>query len=98
MKWFVLYTRPQYEIKVAEALQGLGIRAYCPVYTQLKQYSDRKKKVEKPLLKSYVLVKIADQDREQVFAIPGVVRYVFWLGKPAVVREEEIELMKNNLG
>jgi transcription antitermination factor NusG len=98
MKWFVLYTRPQYEIKVAEALQGLGIRAYCPVYTQLKQYSDRKKKVEKPLLKSYVLVKIADRDREQVFAIPGVVRYVFWLGKPAVVREEEIELMKNNLG
>ena len=98
MKWFVLYTRPQYEIKVAEALQGLGIRAYCPVYTQLKQYSDRKKKVEKPLLKSYVLVRIADQDREQVFAIPGVVRYVFWLGKPAVVREEEIELMKNNLG
>jgi transcription antitermination factor NusG len=45
-----------------------------------------------------VLVKIADRDREQVFAIPGVVRYVFWLGKPAVVREEEIELMKNNLG
>ena len=95
MKWFVLYTKPQFEIKVAEALQKIGVRAYCPVYTQLKQYSDRKKKVTKPLLRSYVLVKIEDKD--QVFEIPGVVRYVFWLGKPAIVREDEIVLMENNL-
>lgn len=97
MKWFVLYTKPQFEIKVAEALQKIGVRAYCPVYTQLKQYSDRKKKVIKPLLRSYVLVKIEDKDRDQVFEIPGVVRYVFWLGKPAIVREDEIVLMENNL-
>ena len=97
MKWFVLYTKPQFEIKVAEALQKIGVRAYCPVYTELKQYSDRKKKVTKPLLRSYVLVKIEDKDRDQVFEIPGVVRYVFWLGKPAIVREDEIVLMENNL-
>ena len=97
MKWFVLYTKPQFEIKVAEALQKIGVRAYCPVYTQLKQYSDRKKIVTKPLLRSYVLVKIEDKDRDQVFEIPGVVRYVFWLGKPAIVREDEIVLMENNL-
>ena len=97
MKWFVLYTKPQFEIKVAEALQKIGVRAYCPVYTQLKQYSDRKKKVIKPLLRSYVFVKIEDKDRDQVFQIPGVVRYVFWLGKPAIVREDEIVLMENNL-
>jgi len=97
MKWFVLYTKPQFEIKVAEALQKIGVRAYCPVYTQLKQYSDRKKKVIKPLLRSYVLVKIEDKDRDQVFEIPGVVRYVYWLGKPAIVREDEIVLMENNL-
>ena len=97
MKWFILYTKPQFEIKVAEALQKIGVRAYCPVYIQLKQYSDRKKKVTKPLLRSYVLVKIEDKDRDQVFQIPGVVRYVFWLGKPAIVREDEIVLMENNL-
>ena len=97
MKWFVLYTKPQFEIKVAEALQKIGVRVYCPVYIQLKQYSDRKKKVIKPLLRSYVLVKIEDKDRDQVFQIPGVVRYVFWLGKPAIVREDEIVLMENNL-
>ena len=97
MKWFVIYTKPQFEIKVEQTLQNIGIRAYCPVYKQIKQYSDRKKKVLKPLLRSYVLVNINDKDRDKVFSVPGVVRYLFWLGKPAIVREEEIELMKNNL-
>ena len=97
MKWFVLYTKPQFEIKVAAALETIGIRAYCPVHTEVKQYSDRKKKISKPLLRSYVMVKIDDHDREKVFAVTGVVRYVFWLGKPAIVREEEIDLMEKNL-
>ena len=97
MEWFVIYTKPQFEIKVEQTLQNIGIRAYCPVYKQIKQYSDRKKKVLKPLLRSYVLVNINDKDRDKVFSVPGVVRYLFWLGKPAIVREEEIELMKNNL-
>ena len=97
MKWFVLYTKPQCEIKVANALESMGIRSYCPVFKQVKQYSDRRKKVEMPLLRSYVMVQIEDKDRNRVFAVPGVVRYVFWLGKPAIVREREIELMEKNL-
>ena len=97
MKWFVLYTRPNHEIKVAEGINALGINAYCPSYMQIKQYSDRKKKIKKPLLPSYVLVQLEDQDRPKVFDIRGVVRYLFWLGKPAEVREEEIRLLKRNL-
>jgi transcription antitermination factor NusG len=97
MKWFVLYTRPQFELKVAKALNSMGFRAYCPVYKQVRQYSDRKKIVEKPLLRSYVLVKLHGKDREQVFSISGVVRYLFWLGKPVIVLEKEIELMENTL-
>ena len=97
MKWFVIYTKPQFELKVAQSLEGMGIQAYCPVTTQIKQYSDRKKKVIKPLLRSYVLVRIADRDRNQVFSIPGVLSYVFWLGKPAIVHDKEIELMENTL-
>ena len=97
MKWFVLYTKPNFEIKVAEAINDYGINAYCPVYTQIKQYSDRKKKIHKPLLPSYVLVQLLEEDRKKVFDIRGAVRYLFWLGKPAEVREEEIELLKSNL-
>ena len=97
MKWFVLYTKPNHELKVAEGMSSIGIQAYCPTFTQIKQYSDRKKKIEKPLLPSYVLVQLSEEDRQKVFSIPGVVRYLFWLGKPAVVREEEIDLLKKNL-
>ena len=97
MKWFVLYTKPNFEIKVAEGINALGINAYCPVFTKIKQYSDRKKKIIKPLIPSYVLVKLHEEDRQKVFSVNGVVRYLFWLGKPAEVREEEIELLKSNL-
>ncbi len=97
MKWLVLYTKPHFELKVAKLLVELGISAYCPTYKVIKQYSDRKKKVERPLIRSYVFVQLEEKDRASVFAVPGVVRYLFWLGKPAVVREEEIALMQNNL-
>ena len=97
MKWFVVYTKPNFEIKVAEGINSIGLNAYCPVYTEIKKYSDRKKKVTKPLLKSYVLVQLTDTDRTKVFSIPGVLRYVFWLGKPAEVRAKEIEILKTNL-
>ena len=50
MKWFVIYTKPNFEIKIAERLNNNGIKAYCPVYKEVKQYSDRKKKIIKPLL------------------------------------------------
>ena len=95
MKWFVIYTKSNFEIKIAERLNNNGIKAYCPVYKEVKQYSDRKKKIIKPLLPSYVLVNIKEKDRVKVFEIPGILRYVYLLGKPAVVREEEINIMMN---
>ncbi len=97
MKWFVLYTKPNFEIKVANAINSMGIEAYCPVFHQIKQYSDRKKKIIKPLIPSYIFLKIPKENRNIVFTIPGVVRYLFWLGKPAQVKEKEIELLKGNL-
>tara|TARA_B100000427_G_C15503566_1_gene592976 strand:- start:1246 stop:1707 length:462 start_codon:yes stop_codon:yes gene_type:complete len=97
MNWLVVYTKPNFEISCADRINSIGIEAYCPKYTQLKQYSDRKKKVIKPLLRSYIFVKVDEKNRSKVFDIPGVVRFLFWLGKPAIVRNTEIELMKNNL-
>ena len=96
-KWFVVYTRPQQELKVAEQLTALGITNYCPTITLLKQYSDRKKKVIKPLLSSYVMVHLHENQREKVFSCMGIVRYLFFLGKPAVVQAFEIELMQDHL-
>lgn len=97
MNWYVIYTKPKWEKKVAEKLTQAGIECYCPLITQIKQWSDRKKKVEVPLFNSYVFVQLPEADRNTVFAVPGVVRYLFWLGKPAIVRDEEIVLIQKNL-
>ena len=97
MNWYVVYTKPKWEKKVAEKLAQAGIECYCPLITQVKQWSDRKKKIEVPLFNSYVFVQLPEADRNTVFAVPGVVRYLFWLGKPAIVRDEEINVIKKNL-
>ncbi len=93
-KWFVLYTKPRNEKKAALQLEKLGITVYCPLVTQVHQWSDRKKKVEVPLINSYLFVNLKEKERELVFQAPGIVRYIFWLGKPAVVRDQEIEILK----
>lgn len=97
MNWYVVYTKPKWEKKVAEKLNEIGIECYCPIITQIKQWSDRKKKVEVPLFNSYVFVNLLENERNSVFQIPGVVRYLFWLGKPAIVRDEEINIIKKSL-
>ena len=96
-KWFVVYTKPQQELKVATQLSAMGITNYCPTITLVKQYSDRKKKVNKPLLSSYVMVELKQKERQKVFACTGIVRYLFFLGKPAVVPSSEINLMQDHL-
>lgn len=95
--WYVVYTKPKWEKKVAEKLNEIGIECYCPLIIQIKQWTDRKKKIEVPLFKSYVFVQLEDGDRNSVFQISGVVRYLFWLGKPAIVRDEEINIIKTSL-
>jgi transcription antitermination factor NusG len=96
-KWFVVYTKPQQELKVVRELSAMGITNYCPTITLVKQYSDRKKKVSRPLLSSYVMVELEDKERNKVFACNGIVRYLFFLGKPAVVPASEINLMQDHL-
>jgi transcription antitermination factor NusG len=96
-KWFVVYTRPQQELKVASQLSAMGITNYCPRINLVKQYSDRKKKVSKPLLSSYVMVELEQNQRNKVFACSGIVRYLFFLGKPAVVPASQINLMQDHL-
>lgn len=97
MEWFALYTKPRNEKKVAENLAALGIEVYCPLVTTIKQWSDRKKKVESPLIPSYVFVKIEEANRKDVFQVAGVVQYVFWLCKPAKIKPHEIEALKTQL-
>ncbi|WP_026932652.1 UpxY family transcription antiterminator [Christiangramia echinicola] len=95
MGWYVLYTKPKSEMKVAENLQGANFEVFCPTIKEIRQWSDRKKKVEVPLFTSYVFIRLKNSERSKVFNYPGVVRYLYWLGKPAIARDEEIQIIKD---
>lgn len=94
--WYVLYVKSNQEISVQEHINSLEIdlEAYCPTQLVIKQWKDRKKKMLTPLLPKIVLIKTQEKFRDQVFSIPGTVRYLFEQKKPAVVREKEIEQLK----
>lgn len=96
-KWYAVYTRPRWEKRVTELLGKQGIESYCPLNKVLRQWSDRKKIILEPLFKSYTFVHIVDSDQYKVKETPGVLSFVNFLGKPAVIRLEEIELIKRFL-
>lgn len=95
MNWYVVQTKPKWEKKVAEQLQKIGVTCYCPTVIKIHQYSDRKKKVEVPLFYRYVFVQVPENERNLVFMSPGAVKYLFWLGKHAIVKDSEITTIKN---
>jgi transcription antitermination factor NusG len=96
-KWFAIYTRPRWEKKANLLLVEKGVESYCPLNKVKRKWSDRMKVVEEPLFKSYVFVKIAETDRSMVRMTSGVINFVYWNGKPAVIKEKEIQNIKRFL-
>jgi len=95
--WYVLYSRPNAEKKLAALLKERGITAYCPTRTEIRYWSDRKKKVQVPVLPSMVLVYIKFSERNNVFDIPSAVRFLYWAKEPAMVSTKEVEALKESL-
>jgi len=95
-RWYVLYVKSKHETIIQDCINELDfdITAYSPTHLVVKQWKDRKKKVIAPLLPKIVLVKTEEKLRDQVFLIPGTVRYLFEQKKPAIVREVEIEQLR----
>ena len=96
-KWLAIYTRPRWEKKVNKLLTEKGVECYCPLNKVRRKWSDRVKLVEEPLFKSYVFVKVSDEDRARVRMTTGAVNFVYWNGKPAVIREREITAIRRFL-
>ncbi len=96
--WYAVYTKPRWEKKVAASLEAQRLEAYCPLNRCSRQWSDRKKTVEIPLFTSYVFVRIAEAEKEAVRRTAGILNFVYWLGRPAVLRNEEIEAIRTFVG
>lgn len=97
LKWYAVYTKPRWEKKVNSLLLQKGVEVYCPLNRVRRKWSDRIKTIEEPLFKSYVFVKVNDEDRTNVRMTNGVVNFVYWNGKPAIIKEKEIQTIKRFL-
>jgi transcription antitermination factor NusG len=97
LPWSVAYTKPRNEKQVHLRLLQLGYETYCPLSRIKRKWSDRVKWVEEPVFRSYVFVRIPREDMGKARNIPGMLTFLFHEGKPAVIRESEIELIRSFL-
>jgi transcription antitermination factor NusG len=96
-RWYAVYTKPRWEKKVAEMLTSQQVQNYCPLNQVVRQWSDRKKTVYEPLFTSYVFVYTQEKLLGQLRKVDGILNLVCWLGKPAVIKDEEIEVIRHFL-
>ena len=92
--WHALYVRSRAEKKVLWQLEENGFTAYLPLITQMKQWSDRKKKVEEPLFKSYVFVYSNEREYIPILNVYGVIKFVTFERKAVIVPENQILAIK----
>jgi transcription antitermination factor NusG len=92
--WIAVYTRPRWEKQVAKTLTSKKFENYCPLNKVIRQWSDRKKLVYEPLIKSYVFIRASAPEYSVIKQIDGILNLVYWLGKPAIIKDKEIETLK----
>ena len=93
--WYAVYTKPRWEKKICAQLEKKGLVYYCPMNKVRRKWSDRYKIIEEPLFKSYVFVQVSEEEKTRVRLTDGVVNFLYWNGKPGIIKDEEIEIMKN---
>lgn len=94
LNWYALYTKPRSEKRVKEKLESNGWECYLPLHRSPRVWSDRVKVVDMPLFNSYIFVKCKESEILSSIRVNGVVRVVFYDGKPAVIRQKEVDAIK----
>lgn len=92
--WFAIYVKSRNEKKVGSRLDEQKIEFYLPVLRVLKKWSDRKKWIDEPLFRSYIFVRIEQNEYLKVLQTEGVVRFITFEGKPVAVPKQQIEAIK----
>lgn len=95
--WYALYTSARAEKQVKERLDRMNIECWLPLHRTPRVWSDRVKMVDVPLFTSYIFVRCAEYELRPLLTVYGVARIVYYDGKPAVIRDREIEAIKQFL-
>ena len=93
-QWYVAYTYPQAERKVDRKLNEIGMTTFLPLQRVVRQWSDRKKKMDVPLFPNYIFVCTSPQKRFDVFKVKEVVKLVSFGGQPATVADATIDSLE----
>ena len=97
--WYAIFTKPRSEKKVYQRMLDNEIEAFLPLVKTVRQWSDRKKTLEVPLIPSYIFVCLPEKELYKTLPIQGTVSVLKHLGKPAKIREVEIDnlrILSNN--
>lgn len=93
-KWYAVYTKSRTEKTSASEIALAGVEVYLPLLKTIRRWSDRRKKVEVPLIRSYIFVKIAGKEYFEVLQTNGVVSFVKFSGKPVPIPDWQIQNLK----
>lgn len=93
-KWYPVCTYPRAEKRACQALINKGFETYLPLQRQIKQWSDRKKWIEEPLIKSYLFLRIKENDKTEVLMTKGIARFIFFSGKVTSMPDRQIKELK----
>ena len=92
-RWFAAYTHPRSEKQVETRLLEAGVETFLPLQKTYRRWSDRKKLIEKPLINSYIFVRVIPKEFPKVFKVYGIVKFISFEGQPASIPDKQI----NNL-
>ena len=96
-KWYIAYTRPGQEKKVTESLIRKKIECYCPLNSTTHLPLHRKKTIPEVLFCSYSFVRLCETQIQELRKINGVISVVYWLNKPVIVPDPEINVIREFL-
>ena len=71
----------------------MGPRRIKPI----PEYPASSNGIRLPLFSKYIFVRTDEQNRNRVFQAAGILNFLFWLKKPAVVPEQEINKLRSYL-
>src|SRR5437016_6851426 len=97
LRWHAIYTCSRHEKSVSRQLREKQVDCFLPLYHSVRRWKDRRKELDLALFPGYVFVHATPGDRARVLQLPGVVRFVSFQGKPAVLPESEVDALRNGL-
>lgn len=95
--WYVAYTYPKAEKKVETRIRQMGIDTYLPLRKVQKVWSDRIKTIDQPLFANYIFIRTIEKNIPRLTDLYGIARFVSFEKRFAIIKEEEIEMIRKSL-